>query len=155
MINSRTTIWQPQTVLLQFRYAMMTAPIKKEIPVMDYKILFIAGNSNAQWGNILQKAIGQAGCVKLTTLRNFSSLIMKDSFHLIFIDAGEISSFPQLVKEVHQLQPEAKIIVATASPTWQRARDAMRAGAYDYIRKHQNINQLANYLSETIHQENK
>ena len=113
---------------------------------MDYKILFIAGSSSAQWGSILQRAIGNAGCVRLATTHNFSFLIMNDVFDLVFIDPGEIGSFSQLITEVLQLQPETKIIVATASPTWQRAREAMRAGAFDYIRKNQNITQLANYI---------
>jgi DNA-binding NarL/FixJ family response regulator len=54
---------------------------------------------------------------------------------LIIVDAGTVDDAALLTSFLRTEQPEARIIVATASPTWQRAREAMQAGAADYIRK--------------------
>jgi DNA-binding NarL/FixJ family response regulator len=39
---------------------------------------------------------------------------------------------------IRAARPEVKIVVATMSPTWKRAREAFRVGASDYVRKSMN-----------------
>lgn len=150
MINYLTTSWQHQTIFPSFFYSLKTAINKEEKRVMAHQVLLIAGTIHAQWGNILQSAVGEEGSVYLATEQDFAGLLAKHAFHLVIVDAGEIGSFSQIVKEVRHLQPATKVVVATASPTWKRAREAMRAGAFDYIRKHQNEAQLARYLSQLL-----
>ena len=66
----------------------------------------------------------------------------KASYDVIIIDAGTVSNAVTLVASLQSQQPEARIVVATASPTWQRAREVLQAGAADYIRKSLDKDQL-------------
>jgi DNA-binding response OmpR family regulator len=51
------------------------------------------------------------------------------------VDAGAVRDAVLMVSRLRVQQPETRIVIATASPTWQRAREALRAGAADYVRK--------------------
>lgn len=143
--------WKQKTVFSRLIFSTKAVRNEEEKLKMDHQVLLIAGTIHAQWGNVLQAAMGDSGFVQLATEQDYELAIEKKVFHLIIIDAGEISSFTEVVKEVKRLQPAAIIVVATASPTWQRAREAMRAGADDYIRKQQKESQLVRYLTQLMH----
>lgn len=54
---------------------------------------------------------------------------------LIIIDATVVEHFEEMVARLRTEHPERRVVVLTASPTWQRARAAFEAGAIDYLSK--------------------
>ena len=54
---------------------------------------------------------------------------------VVIVDATVVDDMPALLSRLQQLSPSPRIVVATASPTWQRAREALRLGAVDYVPK--------------------
>ena len=54
---------------------------------------------------------------------------------IIIVDATHIAEVETLVARLRVQRPVRKIVVMTASPTWQRARAAFEAGAIDYLPK--------------------
>jgi DNA-binding NarL/FixJ family response regulator len=52
---------------------------------------------------------------------------------LIIIDATAVERAEHLVARLLSERPERRIVVLTASPTWQRARAVFEAGAMDYL----------------------
>jgi DNA-binding response OmpR family regulator len=54
---------------------------------------------------------------------------------VIIVDAGAVCDANELTAQLLAQRPGVCVVIATASPTWQRARQALRAGAADYIRK--------------------
>ncbi len=61
--------------------------------------------------------------------------VIQSDYDVIIIDAGEVRDAALLASRLRARWPEARVVIATASPTWRRAREALRAGATDYIRK--------------------
>jgi DNA-binding NarL/FixJ family response regulator len=59
----------------------------------------------------------------------------QDHYDVIVVDAATVEDVPSLVSHLRAQWPAARVVVATASPTWKRAREALQAGAVDYIRK--------------------
>lgn len=54
---------------------------------------------------------------------------------LIIIDSTMVENVDKLVSTLRRENPKRRIVVMTASPTWQRARAAFEAGAMDYLPK--------------------
>ncbi|MGA9349744.1 MAG: response regulator [Anaerolineae bacterium] len=61
--------------------------------------------------------------------------VAESRYDLVIVDASAVGDVLSLVSRLRAQQPQTRIVVVTASPTWQRAREALRAGAADYIRK--------------------
>lgn len=51
------------------------------------------------------------------------------------IDSTYVEDVPGLIGHIRKSQPCARVLVVTSSPSWLRARDALKAGAVDYIKK--------------------
>ena len=113
---------------------------------MGYQVLLITGSQNTRWGTILNQSIEDYGDLLIVTDADYGRSLSRQPFDLIIIDASEVAETTQVVRETRRQQPDSRVIVVTASPTWQRARDAMQAGATDYLRKTQNVGELHRYL---------
>jgi DNA-binding NtrC family response regulator len=61
--------------------------------------------------------------------------VTEREYALVVIDAGAVEEAAKLTAWLLATTPDLPIVVATASPTWQRARQVLKAGASDYIRK--------------------
>ncbi len=61
---------------------------------------------------------------------------------LIIIDATVVEMAERLVTQLLMENPERRIVVITASPTWQRARAVLEAGAMDYLPKTLSVNEM-------------
>ncbi len=102
---------------------------------MKNLFLLIDNKSGLQWSSILRKALSNWGELHIVSEANAIQGISEKNYVAIIIDAGAVLDANVLTARLIQRQPQARVIVATASPTWRRAREAMRAGAIDYIRK--------------------
>ncbi len=99
---------------------------------MKSSFLLISNTEQTRWLIILREVI--QGMVHVVSEEKVPE-IAPNQYSMIFIDAGEVSNEISLSMALRTRHPSAKIIIATASPTWQRARQAFRAGAVDYISK--------------------
>lgn len=61
--------------------------------------------------------------------------LLVSRYDLVIIDATMLDSEMLLLSQIRARQPNARLLVLTASPTWRRARDALKAGAMDYLSK--------------------
>ncbi len=59
----------------------------------------------------------------------------ENAYALVIVDVMATENTSRLVGQIRQQQSEARIVVATAAPTWQLAREVFRAGAMDCVRK--------------------
>jgi DNA-binding NtrC family response regulator len=117
---------------------------------MDYRFLLITKNAGAQWTQTVEKAVASLGTLDVWPDSELDRLIGHVHHHLIIVDASSIVKFTPLVERLHDLLPQTYLIVATASPTWQRARDALKAGASDYIRKTMDAKELRGQLMHVL-----
>jgi DNA-binding NarL/FixJ family response regulator len=102
---------------------------------MNGSFLLVTEKRETRWSIVLQGALAALGTLEIVQEREAVGAIVQKPYDVIIVDAGTVEDAAALTSRLRTEQPEARIIVATASPTWQRAREAMQAGAADYMRK--------------------
>ena len=100
-----------------------------------YTFLLIGENDETQWPLVLQEALSSLGELHSVSEEEAVQATIQSHYDVIVIDGGVVRDAAFLVSRLRVQQPQARIIVATASPTWKRAREVLQAGAADYIRK--------------------
>lgn len=100
-----------------------------------YSFLLIGKSAETQWPVILEQALSPLGKLRIVPEEEAERAVAESRYDVILIDAGAVRAETLLLFRLRAWQPQARIIVATASPTWQRSREALQAGVSDYIRK--------------------
>jgi DNA-binding NarL/FixJ family response regulator len=78
--------------------------------------------------------------------------IVKEQNNLVIIDASETEAIEARIANLRAERPSCRIVVITASPTWQGARAAFEAGATDYLPKSLGEEGLRRALNEIAFQ---
>ena len=117
---------------------------------MPYTFLLIGEKMETRWPLVLERALSSLGKLAVVSEEGAGQLLAKNLYDVIIVDAGAVQDTPDLVSRLRTGQPQAQIIVATASPTWQRARESLQAGATDYIRKSQDEKKLLSDIQTTL-----
>jgi DNA-binding NarL/FixJ family response regulator len=99
------------------------------------KILHIGNPADTTWITILRNALTPLGQLDSISKPEIPLHVQQKHYDLIIIDAATLNDVETLVTALHQQEPNIPIVVVTTSPTWQRARRVLLAGAADYIRK--------------------
>jgi|GEM_PF-789434 len=116
----------------------------------EYTFLLIGEKAGSQWPLVLEQALSPLGKLQVVSEQAVTESGMHPRSDVIIIDAGVVGDAVKLVSLLRQQQPQARIIVATASPTWQRARDLLKAGAADYISKSLDEKQLQSEIRAVL-----
>lgn len=103
---------------------------------MDGKksFLLIDNAQSQHWHMMLREILAPLGPLEVVVEDEAVGLVMTQRFDLIVVDAA-VRSVPLLVARVRAQHPWGSIVVASADPSWLRAREAFQAGASDYISK--------------------
>lgn len=109
---------------------------------MKANFLLINGTREHYWCQVLEEALAPLGSLQVGSEEEAIRLILQQSYDMIIVDATIVNDTPLLVSRIRAQRPDARVVVVTASPTWQRARDVFYAGATDYIRKSLNKEEL-------------
>lgn len=116
----------------------------------DNHFLLVSNSQTDSWQQKIKEVVVLRGSLRTTLEEGTLALIEQQDFDLIIIDSTNIKDASQLVSKIKGLKPDARIIVATASPTWRRAADAFRLGAIDYIRKSSGKREILSVLKKAI-----
>jgi len=118
---------------------------------MPINFLLIGRPEETGWSRILSQALAPWGALETVSEADATERIAQYRCHaIVIIDATAIENVPALVSRLRRQCPESRIVVATASPTWQRARDAFQAGAVDYIRKSWDSKELLAAIKDVL-----
>jgi len=105
---------------------------------MQAHFLLVENVREHYWYQLLEEALAPLGSLNIVSEEEMDLLPLKRNYDVIIADATTANDVPLLVTCLRARFPEAKIVVVSASPTWQRARQAFLAGATEYIRKSSN-----------------
>lgn len=120
---------------------------------MPIDFLLIGRPDNTGWPLFLRQALASLGALEIVSESDAAGRIAQYQCKaVVIIDAAVIEDVPALVARLRRQCPESRIVVVTASPTWQRARDAFQAGAVDYIRKSWNSRELLTAIRHVLGQ---
>jgi len=112
--------------------------------------LLIGQETPTRWAGVLEQALAPLGELHRMAVDEFTHVNLQNRYDVIIIDAGAVSDVPPCILHLRQQWPTARIVVATASPTWQRAREAFLSGAADYIRKSLNPGTLRSKIERAL-----
>lgn len=114
------------------------------------RFLLIDGGSGSRWHQALQAALTQLGAMDSVAEQEAISRLDGGEYNLVIIDATAVANVPQLVREVRANWPKLPLLVASASPDWEQAREIFRAGATDYILKSHEEEKLSAAIREAL-----
>ena len=116
---------------------------------MNLQLLLI-GDAHAQWTLVLTEALESLGRLQVVSekdaLRNNTWI----GCDVTIIDAGAVSDAVELVVRLREREPNVRVVVASAAPTWVLARAALMAGAADLIPKSLDRTELNRVIKELV-----
>jgi len=96
----------------------------------------LVSDSPDDYGNqVLREALVALGSLLVASESELASLLQEQTYDIVIVDAGAVTSAPKLVSQIRELDPGTRIVVVTTSKHWKVARDIIRAGAMDYLSK--------------------
>lgn len=102
---------------------------------MPKSFLLIGNQPDLAWTATLKEALQPLGQLYFASAADAIRRVEEQAFDMVVIDAGTVDQVADFVRPLRMAGPALLIVVVTASPTWQRARQVILAGANDYIRK--------------------
>jgi DNA-binding NtrC family response regulator len=107
-----------------------------------HSFLIVGDVSDLSGLQALQDALSALGHTIIASEGNLESHLEEESYAAAVVDAGAVSDPEDLVRKILSVHPHAQVVVITASPHWKIARAVFRAGATDYLRKSQNVQEI-------------
>ncbi|GEM_PF-3543362 len=122
---------------------------------MSMQILFMG--KDALWYKVLQQALASQGEVYQTTLNELNGAAARRRYDLIVVDTMDLprDKIRPTIDRLKKQQVESCVVLASASPTWEPVREALKAGASDYITKSYDPDCVAKYLKPYLPQAKK
>lgn len=99
------------------------------------RFLLLQGEKDSYWSAFLAEVIAPLGNLRIAAARDWLVKNEEEPDGLIIVDATNVEQFEKLVAILCAENPQRRVVVMTASPTWTRARAAFEAGAIDYLPK--------------------
>lgn len=104
--------------------------------VMPSIVFLLVGEGHkTPWVRAVQRALADLGQVDSVTEEQALEALGRNHHDVALINAGRVRDAALTTSCLRASQPDLCVVVFTASPTWQRAREVYRAGAIDYRRK--------------------
>lgn len=100
---------------------------------METSFLLITNAAEKGWLTTLEETLAPLGSLRIATKKGASEEFLKQPYELVIIDATTVEEPVLVAKTLHTLKPNVRIAVMTTVPTWQEARDILRAGVVDYF----------------------
>jgi DNA-binding response OmpR family regulator len=114
------------------------------------RFLLINGTRERRWCQVLEEVLAPLGTLRAGEEKNALELVLQQSYDVVIVDATGVKDVSLMVSRIRAQRPDARIVVATASPTWRRAREVFYAGAIDYIRKSLNKEEVLSVFQAAL-----
>lgn len=105
-----------------------------------------ADNSWREW---LAAALAPLGTLEAVEVDEAMRKV-KEHKGIVIVDATFVDNVDAVVSGLRTARPDSRIVVMTASPTWQMARSAFEAGAIDYLPKTMDEDEMLNTFERIL-----
>jgi DNA-binding NtrC family response regulator len=102
---------------------------------VEKRFLIITNEVKSGWIQTVKKTVALLGHIEIVTAKAAEAQMAQAHYELVFIDSAATKDIIPLISRLHSAHPKVPIMVATLTRGWHRAREALRAGAVDYILK--------------------
>ena len=106
------------------------------------RFLLLQNDKDSYWSAFLADVIAPLANLKVAVAGDWRGTDGEEPDGLIIIDATTVEQVEKLVSRLCAENPQRRVVVMTASPTWQRARAAFESGAVDYLPKTLPVDEL-------------
>ncbi|HXU38727.1 MAG TPA: response regulator [Blastocatellia bacterium] len=114
------------------------------------EFLVISSSREHHWYETLRKTLAPVGTLRIETEEEAVKLVMSVGYDLVIVDATVVDNVPLLLARIRAQRPSAYVVVATANPSWDKARQAFQAGASDYVSKSFDATEILAVVSAEI-----
>ncbi|MGQ9598886.1 MAG: response regulator [Anaerolineae bacterium] len=97
--------------------------------------LLVSEEEESLWPSVLRRALAPLGELQVLSEEKALQAVSARPVPMVILDAAGVRDVASLTSRLKKQRPDLHVVVATASPTWRRARNALQAGASDYIGK--------------------
>jgi DNA-binding NarL/FixJ family response regulator len=124
--------------------------MKTTIP---HRFLLISDAADDHWNQVLRESLAVLGPLQIVSEKEAAAFLQMHVYDIVIVDAGAVSSAPkELIRQIHELRPGARVVVVTASPHWKIAKAVIRAGAADYVEKMLNREEILARFGKILEQ---
>lgn len=117
---------------------------------MPMNFLVVTNKTSSTWLVTLKDAVAPMGQLQISTEKTAATELQHVPYDMIIVDFVAVKDATEFVSGIHEAHPKIPIVVATLSRGWRRTREALRAGATDYILKSLTSKELALVLENLL-----
>jgi DNA-binding response OmpR family regulator len=99
------------------------------------RMVLLGTTKQNKWNDLLKEALAPLGGLDVMTPEQAADGKLDSKYEVIALDATYIDGVERHISQLRSEQPDRRIVVLTAAPTWRSARAAFEAGAMDYLPK--------------------
>jgi DNA-binding NarL/FixJ family response regulator len=103
--------------------------------ISSHRFLLVTDSPDDYGHQALREALSTLGSCQVISEADVVSLLREQAFDVVIVDAGSVTSAPELVSRIRAADFTMEVVVVTLSPHWKIARAVFRAGAADYLPK--------------------
>ncbi len=120
---------------------------------MTKSFLLVTNQAESTWLTTLKNAVEPLGRLSIIRDEAAEREMTRVPFDMVIIDAAAVENAIALVSQLHVVDPKALIVLATLSTSWRHAREALRAGAVDYVPKSLSSEELSSAIANLLNRE--
>ncbi len=110
----------------------------------------LVGDNNSSWSKVIEEALSPLGKLWIISEELLEHYITRRSYDVAIVDSEHVPDITKLVTRLRVQKPEMHVVVATTAPSWIRAKEALRAGASNYILKSLNGKVIREEIRELL-----
>jgi ActR/RegA family two-component response regulator len=99
------------------------------------RMVLLGTTKDNEWNNALKEALKPLGGIDVMEPGQLAAGEPNSKYKIVALDASYIDNVERYVSQLRSEEPDRRIVVLTAAPSWQSARAAFEAGAIDYLPK--------------------
>lgn len=108
--------------------------------------LLVGSQADTPFIKLLREALVPIGSLELAA----EGETQRSDYDVVILDATEIQDVSEQISHWHRVHPRAITVVATAAPSWTRAREAISSGAEQYIQKDMSQEELRAFFQNLL-----
>ena len=117
---------------------------------MEATFLIITDQVKSLWFQKLVKVLATLGEAEARSEQEVMQFTIRHMYDVIIVDAATVDNVQLVIARLLAQQPESRVVVVTGLPTWRRTKEALQAGAMDYINKSLSDRELLSVFKEVL-----
>lgn len=117
---------------------------------MTKNLLLVGTPPDSLWAAALRDWLGSVADLHIVPADEARARLAETVYDTVILDYSADGVAPETLRELRQLRPDTPILVVSASPTWQQAREVLAAGGIDYVPKSLDADALRELMEEIL-----